>query len=179
MRVVGIAGSLREGSLNRALLRAAVEVAPPDLAIEIHDLRPIPLYDGDIDDGSGPAPVAALRDAIRSADGLLLVTPEYNYSIPGVLKNTLDWLSRPSAESVLRQRRVAITGVTGGGFGTVRAQLALRDVLHSTQSLVLARPELHVSSGRTRFDEAGRLVDQKSRDDLRAFLAAFASFPSA
>src|SRR3954469_14827795 len=127
IRVLGFAGSLRRGSYNRAALRAAVEMMPEGGSLETFDLQGIPLYHGDVEAEGFPASVLAFKDAIRQADALLIVTPEYNYSMPGVLKNAIDWASRPAANSVFTGKPTAIMGV-GGRFGTVRAQAHLRQV---------------------------------------------------
>ena len=139
LHVVGIAGSLRAGSFNRALLAAAVELAPAGMTIEVADLRPIPLYDGDVEAAGVPAAVAELKSRVRGAGALLIATPEYNYSVPGVLKNALDWLSR-GPDSALAGRPAALMGASPGGFGTVRAQNALRQVAQGTNLLLLQRP---------------------------------------
>ena len=132
--IVGISGSLRRGSFNSMLLRAAVELAPADAKIEVGSIREIPLYDGDVEAEQGiPKPVQALKDQIIAADGLLLVTPEYNNSIPGVFKNAIDWLSRPPADiaRVFANRPVALMGATPGGGGTMLAQTAWLQVLRT------------------------------------------------
>lgn len=128
MKVLGISGSLRRGSHNSALLRAAVPLMPPDAMLEIASIRGIPLYDGDIEAQGIPAAVSALKDAVVAADGVLLVTPEYNNSIPGVFKNAIDWLSRPASDAkrVFGGRRFAIIGASPGAFGTVLSQAPLR-----------------------------------------------------
>ena len=128
VNVLGFAGSLRKGSFNRMLLRAAVELAPPAMTIETIELDSIPLYNGDVEAQGDPEPVAEWKDAIRRADAILVVTPEYNYGIPGVLKNAIDWASRPPGKSVLNGKPAAIMGASPGGFGSVRAQLQLRQV---------------------------------------------------
>src|SRR5205814_8833807 len=122
----GIAGSLRTGSYNRALLRAAQELAPAGLELLTFDLAPIPLYDGDVEAQGDPEPVGALKTAIRDADALLIVTPEYNYGVPGVLKNAIDWASRPPGQSPLNGKPAALMGATPGMTGTARAQLQIR-----------------------------------------------------
>jgi chromate reductase, NAD(P)H dehydrogenase (quinone) len=124
--VVGFAGSLRRGSYNRALLRAAMELAPPTLHIVSHELDAIPLYNADVEAAGAPPTVAQLRDAIRNADGLLIATPEYNHGVPGVLKNTIDWLSRPPNDSALNGKVAAVMGASRGMTGTARGQSQLR-----------------------------------------------------
>ena len=175
LRILGFAGSLRRASFNRGLLRAAVEAAPSGIAVETFDLAPIPPYNADVEAEGDPEPVAALKERIVGADALLIVTPEANYSIPGVLKNAIDWASRPP-QSAFEGKPIALAGATPGGFGTVRAQLALRQVFVFTNSYVLPKPELWVSRARERFDEAGNLVDDRVRTELRALLEALAAF---
>ena len=128
-KILGISGSLRERSYNTALLRAAAELVPPDAEIELFDLAAIPLYNDDVESAGDPAPVAELRAAVAEADALLLATPEYNRGTSGVLKNAIDWLSRPALASVLRWKPVAIMGASSGRGGTRRAQQQVRDAL--------------------------------------------------
>jgi chromate reductase len=175
LRVVAVAGSLRASSFNRGLVRAAIEVAPDGVAIEPFDIAGIPLYDGDVEALGDPDAVRLFKAAITAADGVLIATPEYNYSIPGVLKNALDWASR-APERALLHKPVALIGASGGGFGTVRAQLALRQMFVFTESYVMSKPELWVSRARERFDEAGSLTDDGVRSDLQALLGAFAEW---
>jgi chromate reductase len=175
LRVLGIAGSLRRASYNRGLLRAAAEAAPAGVTIETFDLAPLPLYDGDVEAAGVPAPVAALKEAIRAADGVLFATPEYNYGVPGVLKNAIDWASRPP-EWAFRNKPIALVGASPGGFGTVRAQLSLRQTFVFTDSYVMPKPELWVSRAREHFDESGNLADDAIRDELAALVAAFAGW---
>lgn len=170
--ILGIAGSLRSGSYNRGLLRAAAEVLPPGASIEIFDLDDIPLFSADVMAEGDPPAVEELKDRIRAADALLIATPEYNYSIPGVLKNALDWASRPSKNSVLRGKPIGIIGASGGDGGTIRCQMALRQVFVQTHSFVMVQPELRVPNAGTKFDAVGNLVDAELRERLRAFVAA-------
>jgi len=171
-RILGIAGSLRSGSYNRGLLRAAAEVLPPGVSLEIFTLDDIPLFSADIMAEGDPSPVQALKERIKAADALLIATPEYNYSIPGVLKNALDWASRPSKNSVLRGKPIGIIGASGGDGGTVRCQMALRQVFVQTHSFAMVQPELRVPNAGQRFDAAGNLLDAELRERLRAFVAA-------
>jgi len=172
--IIGISGSLRRGSFNTALLRTAQEVAPDGVEVLIHDIRGIPLYDGDLDTDHPPAPVAALREAIARADGLLLSTPEYNYSIPGTLKNAIDWASRPRRTSSLVGKPVALMGA-GGIYGTVRAQLAWRPVFLETGMRQVDQPEVYVARAWEKFDAAGRLTDDAIRDRIRGLLENLAA----
>lgn len=163
--VLGIAGSLRSGSHNRLLLRAAAGVSIYE------ELSSIPLFNEDLE-ASDPESVRRLRSAVASADGLLISTPEYNWSIPGVLKNAIDWLSRPP-EEVLIGKPVAVIGASGGRWGTRLAQAALRQTLTATESLVMPAPAMFVRDAAGIFDEAGHLTDKTVRDQLDNVLAAF------
>ncbi len=173
-RALAFAGSLRQGSYNRALLRAAVELAPAELAIEVHDLAAIPLYNGDLEAAGMPEPVATLRRAVAEADGLLVVTPEYNHGLPAVTKNAIDWLSRPPRPHPLDGKPTAILGASPGAFGTVRSQGQLRLVLASTNTPVMPQPQFLLGGAKEKFDAELRLADERSRDLLVRFLQAFA-----
>lgn len=176
LRVLALAGSLRRESWNRRLLEAAAECAPAELAVTVDDgLGSIPLFSEDLEAGDGPEPVRHLRRAVAEADGLLIATPEYNHSLPGVLKNAIDWLSRP-ADPVLAGKPVAVIGVTSGLWGTRLAQSALRQVLYATESAVLPAPAFYLRDAATAFDAAGRLADERAREQLSALLAAFAGW---
>jgi chromate reductase, NAD(P)H dehydrogenase (quinone) len=172
--VVGFAGSLRRGSYNRGLLRAATELAPPALHIVIHELDGIPLYNGDVEAAGAPSSVVQLRDAIRKADGLLIATPEYNHGVPGVLKNTIDWLSRPPRDSALNGKVAAIMGASPGMIGTARGQSQLRQAFAFTNTYALLQPEVLVGRAHEKFDADGRLVHQATREFLATFLERFA-----
>lgn len=162
--VCGIAGSLRAGSYNRMLLRAAAELAPAGMEIRPFErFSEIPLYDADLEAKGAPAPVAALKRAVREAAAVLVCTPEYNWSIPGVLKNAIDWASRPPAETPFAGKPVAIMGASPGAVGTARAQQHLRLVLASNGALVLPGPEVLVARCREKFDGSGKLVDEATR----------------
>jgi chromate reductase len=173
--ILGIAGSLRRASFNRGLLRAAQAVAPADVAIETFDLDPIPFYNGDVEAVGLSEPVQELRARIAAADALLLTVPEYNHSFTAVLKNALDWASRPRPASVLRRKPTAMMGA-GGGFGTVRAQLALRPVLTSNEAYVMPKPELYVANATQRFDADGDLTDETVRESVRELVVALAAW---
>ena len=177
-QIVGIAGSLRQESLNRALLRAAMELAPPTLQITVHDLLPIPLYNGDVEARGVPEAVTDLRKAVTAADGLLIATPEYNHGTPGVLKNAIDWLSRPPRASALGQKPAAIMGASPGMTGTARAQSQLRQAFVFTNTFAMTQPEVLVSRAHEKFDSAGALIDQPARRFLAAFLEAFSAWVS-
>ncbi len=178
-RIVGISGSLRAGSLNSALLRAAVQAAPSGMTIDIASIRGIPLYDGDVETSDGiPQPVVDLKTRIMAADALLLVTPEYNNGIPGVFKNAIDWLSRPPADirKVFGERPVALIGASPGGFGTILAQEAWLAVLRTLGTRPWFGGRLMASRAHTLFDAAGELTDGTLRKQLTEYLQGFASF---
>ena len=175
--VCGIAGSIRAGSYNVALLRAACELVPESMEIRVFQgLASIPPYDADLDGEKSPAPVRELRNAIRQADALLISTPEYNYSIPGLLKNAIDWASRPGNASVLNRKPAAIMGASSGAYGTVRAQLALRQSLLFTETHVLLKPEVLVTFAKDKFDPDGKLIDKTTRDFVRQLLERLAAW---
>ncbi|MQA79833.1 MAG: FMN reductase [Streptosporangiales bacterium] len=171
--VLAISGSLRTGSFNSMLIEAARERVPSGMSIEVYEgLRDIPPYDSGIDTEAPPPPVADLRARIAAADGLLIATPEYNYGAPGVLKNALDWASTPPWASVLQGKPVALMGASPTPFGTVRAQLALRQVFLWTGSPVVTKPEVLVFSAYERFDADGRLTDEGTAELVSGLLAA-------
>lgn len=173
-RILGISGSLRRGSHNASLLRAAAEAAGPDVELELYDrLREIPPYDEDDDIEGRPLAVARLTSAIAAADAVLFATPEYNSSIPGQLKNAIDWISRPIATNVLRNKPVAVVGASTGAFGAVWAQAELRKVLASLGARVLD-VELPVPHAHTRFVD-GRLADDEIRLRLLETVEALAA----
>ena len=169
-KILSFAGSLRAGSYNRLLLRAAAEEAPEEMTIEIFDLAPIPLYNEDLEVGDGPEPVARLKEAIARADGVLIATPEYQHGISGVLKNTLDWASRPAGRSVLRGKPVATMGASPSPVGTARAQMQLREILAYLQADAVAVPEVLVAHADSKFDDEGRFTDETGRRFMRQLL---------
>jgi len=174
LRVVGIAGSLRRASYNRALLCAAQQLAPPSLRIEIEELDDLPIFNADLDDASPPEAVARLRQAVQAADGLLLVTPEYNHGVPGVMKNAIDWLSQPLRESVLDGKPTALMGASTGLAGTARGQSQLRQAFVLTNTPAMLRPEVLVGRAQDKFDATGRLTDEGTRRFVASFLEQFA-----
>jgi len=176
LKVLGVAGSLRRGSFNAAALRAAGELLPAGMTLEIFDLAPIPLYNADVDAAGQPESVIRLKQAIGAADAILIATPEYNYSVSGVLKNAIDWASRPPAKTPFHARPVAIMGASSGLFGTVRAQVHLRQILQSNNALVMPKPEVHITQAAGKFDDAGRLADETTRAHITKFLAALAEW---
>ena len=175
IHVLGISGSLRQASWNSGLLRAAGSVLPEGMALEIADLADIPLYNQDHDGPSAPEAVKQLKERIRAADALLIATPEYNASIPGVLKNAIDWASRPMSESPFSGKPLAIMGA-GGISGTIRAQLALRQISTSLNTLPLNRPAVQIMRSWEKFDAEGNLTDEQARQDIRALLEALAAW---
>ena len=174
-RILGIAGSLRRASFNAALLRAAVELAPAGTTIEIASIRDIPLYDADVEAVGMPASVLELKEKIVAADALLLVTPEYNNSIPGVFKNVIDWLSRPPADiaGVFGNLHVALIGASPGRFGTVQSQRSWLPVLRTLRTRTWFGPPLYVSGAASVFDAQGRLIDAQVRARLTQLLQDF------
>ena len=175
--VVAISGSLRKSSTNTMALRAAQRLAPEGMAIEIVDIADIPFYNDDVRAAGEPASVTALKAKIAASDAVLIATPEYNFSIPGVLKNAFDWMSRPPADSarVFSGKPVALIGASPGGFGTILAQDAWLGVLRTLGTRPWFGQKLLVSRAGTLFDAEGDLTDGKSRDQLRDYLAAFVS----
>lgn len=178
-RIIGIAGSLRAGSFNKSLLRAAAALMPPGATLETGSIQGIPLYDGDVETNEGiPAAVEQLKELIAGSDGVLLITPEYNNSMPGVLKNAIDWLSRPPADiaRVFGDRPFAVIGASPGGFGTILAQEAWLPVLRTLGTRPWFGGRLMVSRAGAVFNEAGDMVDDKMKAQLHKFLHGFAEF---
>ena len=155
LRILGIAGSLRAGSFNRSLLRAAVERAPEDMTIEVFDLAAVPLYNGDVEAAGDPPGVAAFKQAIAAADGVLMATPEYNHGVPGVMKNAIDWASRPPREAPLGGKPVGLIGASPGITGTARGQSQLRQAFEFTNSYCMPQPELLMFKAHEKFDAEG------------------------
>lgn len=178
--IIGISGSLRQGSFNAALLRAAAEAASPDFNLEIASIREFPLFDQDVENSHFPEAVQALKDRIASSDGLLLATPEYNNSIPGVFKNAVDWLTRPPKDvpRVFANRPVAVMGATPGAGGTILAQAAWLPVLRTLGTRPWFGGRLIVSGAARVFDGSGKLVDDDVRQKLQAFMSGFEKFVS-
>lgn len=165
VKILGIAGSLRKTSYHRGLLRAAQEVAPKNCEIESFDLDSIPLYNQDLETPL-PLAVATLKEKVRGAHALLIATPEYNYSIPGVLKNALDWGSRPYGDNAWHGKPVAIMGASPALQGTSRAQYHLRQVFVTLNMYPLNKPELMIGLSQDKFDASGSLIDPKAREKL-------------
>ena len=173
LRILGIAGSLRAGSFNRSLLRAAVERAPEDMTIEVFDLAAVPLYNGDVEAAGDPPGVAAFKQAIAAADGVLMATPEYNHGVPGVMKNAIDWASRPPREAPLGGKPVGLIGASPGITGTARGQSQLRQAFEFTNSYCMPQPELLMFKAHEKFDSEGNLNDEQTAEFLEKYLVAF------
>jgi chromate reductase len=163
MKILGFAGSLRAASYNKGLLRAARELAPEGMKIEIFDLGGIPLYNEDVERAGVPAAVEEFRAAIRAADAILIAVPEYNHGVPGVLKNAIDWASRPPRQSALAGKPAALFGASPGQTGTARAQTQLRASFVFTDTPALPQPEVLVFRAHEKFDASGRLTDEATR----------------
>ena len=171
MNVLGISGSLRQASYNTMALRAAQKLAPEGMHIEVADIRTIPLYNDDVRAAGFPDSVTQLKERIRAADAVLLVTPEYNFSIPGVLKNTLDWLSRPPAQP-FDGKPVAIMGASPGMVGTARVQYHLRQVLLFMNTLTVNKPEVFINQAASKFSPEGELTDAPTAQIITELLVS-------
>lgn len=177
--LIGLSGSLRAGSFNSALLAAAAELAPAGLKVEIASIRGIPLYDGDVEDKDGiPQVVTELKDRIAGSSGLLLATPEYNASIPGVLKNAIDWLSRPGKDipRVFGDKPVGVMGATPGPGGTRLSQTAWLPIFRLLNMRPFFAKSVFLNGAGQAFDADGRLTDEKLRDVVKQFMSGLARF---
>lgn len=173
--ILGLSGSLRRASFNAGLLRAAADLAPADTKIETGSIRDVPLYDGDLEKADGlPPAVLVLQQQLQAADGVLLVSPEYNNGIPGVFKNAIDWMSRGPGLQLWVGKPVAVIGASPGGFGTIMAQNHWLPVLRTLRASVWAEGRLLVSQAGTVFDAQGNLTDTATRDKLASFMDGFA-----
>jgi chromate reductase len=175
MKILGISGSLRKGSYNTAALRAASEVAPEGVTIEIADISEIPLYNDDVRVQGYPAAVERFRGQIRAADALLFATAEYNYSISGVLKNAIDWASRPP-EAPLAAKPAAVMGASMGLFGAARAQYHLRQIGVFVDLKFVNKPEVMIGTAQDRFDAEGKLIHEPTRESIRKLLVSLAEW---
>lgn len=173
MKVLGIVGSLRKASFNKALMAAAREIAPADVAIDVFDLEGIPPYNQDLDPQPPPI-VTELKSRIRASDAILVATPEYNYSIPGVLKNAIDWASRPYGDNAFDGKPVALMGASVGQIGTARAQYHLRQSFVFLNMYPVNRPEVMVTFAEGKIDQSGRLIDEAARQRIKELLESLA-----
>ena len=175
LTILGISGSLRRASYNRGTLRAAQQLAPQGTQIEIFELDEIPLYNQDLEPHT-PADVSLLKSRVRAADAILFVTPEYNYSVPGVLKNAIDWASRPYGDSAWEGKPVAVMGASVGTTGTARAQYHLRQTFVFLNMHPLNKPEVLIGNARQRFDDQGNLTDENTKEHIRKLLEGLAAW---
>lgn len=175
IRILGFAGSLRSGSYNRALLRAAAELIPQKASLEIFDLEGIPPFNQDLEN-TMPEKVREFKSKIRAADAVLIVTPEYNYSVPGVLKNAIDWASRPYGDNSFEGKPAAIMSASTGMLGGARAQYHLRQVFVFLNMYPINKPEVFVTFANQKFDAQGRLTDEKTKEFIRALLEALVTW---
>jgi len=169
IRILGIAGSIRRESYNRAALRAASQLLPPNATLEVFELDGIPGFNQD-NEQSPPAKIVELKKRIREADAILIVTPEYNYSLPGVLKNAIDWASRPYGDSAWSGKPAAIMGASIGALGTARAQYHLRQIMVYLNMFPINQPEVMIGKAQGRFDKAGNLTDETTKKFIRQLL---------
>lgn len=176
LTILGIAGSLRGASYNRGLIRAASEIAPAGMTVRPYDLAAIPMFNADVEAEGDPPAVTDFKRAIAAADALLIATPEYNHCVPGVLKNAIDWASRPARRSVLTDKPVAIMGASSGRGATARAQAHLRDGLAYTNGFVLPLPEVLVDFAGEKFDDDGNLTDQDTAEEVRDLLVSLVAW---
>ena len=177
--IIGISGSLRKGSYNAGLLRAAVEAAPEGCTVDVASVRGIPLYDGDVEEADGiPEVVEDIKGRIEKADALLMVTPEYNNSVPGVLKNAMDWLSRPPQDRprVFGGKTVGLMGASLGLFGTINAQTAWLPVFRVLNMRVWFGKQLYAGGAMNLFDESGNLVDEDMKKRVASYMSAFTEY---
>lgn len=175
MTILGFAGSLRKASYNKALLHAAVELAPKNVKIEVFDLDGIPLFNQDLEQQL-PEKVKAFKAKIRASDAILIATPEYNYSIPGVLKNAIDWASRPYPDNAFDDKPVAVMGASIGMLGTARAQYHLRQCFVFLNMYPLNKPEVMVTYAPQKFDENGQLTDEETRERVTTLLQSLVAW---
>jgi chromate reductase len=175
LRFLGISGSLRKNSYNTAALHAAKELLPPDVSLDIFDLSGLPLYNEDVREKGFPEPAQRLRESIAGADALLISTPEYNYSVSGVLKNAIDWASRPP-DQPFNGKPIAIMGASPSLLGTARAQYHLRQSFIYLNGMVLNQPEVMITTANTKFDAQGKLTDAPTREFVQKLLVSLAEW---
>jgi len=175
IKILGFAGSLRKGSYNKAILRAALELLPEDAKLEIFDLEGIPPFNSDLENRM-PEIVKEFKAKIRAADALLIATPEYNYSIPGVLKNAIDWASRPYGDNAFEGKPAAIMSASSGMLGAVKAQFHLRQTFVFLDVLAFNRPEVVVTFAGEKIDDKGRVTDEKTREKIKELLMALVAW---
>ncbi len=175
IKILGFAGSLRKGSYNKAILRAALELLPEDAELEIFDLEGIPPFNSDLENRM-PEKVKEFKAKIRAADALLIATPEYNYSIPGVLKNAIDWASRPYGDNAFEGKPAAIMSASSGMLGAVKAQFHLRQTFVFLDVIAINRPEVVVTFAGEKIDDKGRVTDEKTREKIKELLKALVAW---
>ena len=178
LAILGIAGSLRKGSYNRMLLNAAAELLPEEAVLEKFDLEGIPVFNQDLESDL-PEKAREFKAKVRSADAVLIVTPEYNYSVPGMLKNAIDWASRPYGNNSFEKKPVAMMSASPGMLGGSRAQYHLRQTMLSLDAFTMMKPEVFVTSVDKKFDSGGRLTDTDTEKHVRAFLESFVKWSKA
>ncbi len=171
IKILGIAGSLRQGSYNKAALRAAVELVPKDAVLEIVEIGNLPLFNADLE-ANFPLAAKEFKEKVRAADAILFVTPEYNYSTSGVLKNAIDWASRPFGDSAWEGKPAAIMGAAIGPMGTIRAQMQLREMFVYLNIFPLNHPQVLIGDAKKKFDEEGNLIDEVTKERIQEMLKA-------
>lgn len=176
MNILAFAGSLRKQSFNKSLLRAAKEIAPEEMNLEIFDLEGIPLFNADLEAEGDPDSVTRFKEAIRGADGILVASPEYNHGMTGVTKNAIDWASRPAKDAPIAGKPVGVLGASPGATGTARSQDQLRQSLKSVKAHCMASPEILLFRAREKFDQEGNLTDDSTRKFLEKYVQAFADW---
>lgn len=174
MNIIALSGSLRKGSYNTMLVRAFAKLAPENMKIEIAEIADLPLYNQD-DEAAFPSVVQALKDKIAAADGIIIATPEYNRSIPGILKNTIDWVSRPYGQNAFAKKPVLVAGVSSGKIGTAVAQSHLRGILLYLEADVIGQPELYLGPAKELFDEEGNINNESTKELLTKALGALSN----
>lgn len=175
LSILGLSGSLRTGSYNRSILRACMGLVPEGMELHDYDYSDVPLYNGDVEALGMPPSALALKTQIEAADGVLIVTPEYNRGMPGVLKNALDWASRPPPGTLAR-KPIAVTGASPGWQGALRAQEQVKQFAIHLNMYLLPQPEVHIGEVRTKLDDNGNLIDERTREHLQGLLKTFGEF---